>query len=125
MSRDPNAGKYQRLAKHEFAMAQMVLKGGKIEWSENDYEAFRFVSPDVCLIFYPHKTSSTGNVSIRVRDSNSKNKASAKNLMSILYIGAGNNNTFMWKGMSLNDVARIADNNGLQFGWADEKVRSG
>jgi hypothetical protein len=123
MSKDPNAGQYQKFYKHEFEMAKLVLKSENIKWSQNDYEAFRFTSKDVNLIFYPHTTSSTGNRSIRVRNSNSKNKARAKNLMSLLYIASGNNNTFSWKGMCMNDTVRIADNKQLRFGWAEDKVR--
>ncbi|WBF05239.1 hypothetical protein [Burkholderia phage CSP3] len=125
MSRDPNAGKYQRMAKREFAIARRALAdaGGELTWSTHDYEAFRFVAPGVCLIFYPHTTSSTGNVSIRVRDSGSNDKARAARLMALLYIGAGNNNTFSWKGMNFNDVLRFKQSAGLEYGWAEKEVR--
>jgi hypothetical protein len=125
VSRDPNAGKYQRMAKREFAIARRVLAdaGGELEWSTHDYEAFRFVAPGVRLIFYPHTTSSTGNVSIRVRDSGSNDKARAARLMALLYIGAGNNNTFSWKGMNFNAVLRIKQDAGLEYGWAEQGAR--
>ncbi|AJG18857.1 hypothetical protein [Cupriavidus basilensis] len=124
MSRDPNAGNYQRLAKQEFSIAEKVLAGagGRLQWGTNDYEAFRFVSPDVTLIFYPHKTSGTGNTSIRVRDQASKKKGKAAHLMALLYVGAGNNNTFYWKDMEYNTVHRVAQSAGLEYGWAAKEA---
>lgn len=126
MSRDPMAGKYQREAKHEFAMASLVLKDapGELSWSSNDYEAFRFVSRDVTLIFYPHATSGTGNVSIRVRQQASKKPGRALRLMSLLYIGAGHNTTFSWKHMDLNAVGKVADIGRIEYGWADREARN-
>ncbi|AOJ09622.1 hypothetical protein WS71_20095 [Burkholderia mayonis] len=112
------------MAKREFAIALNVLAdaGGELTWSAHDYEAFRFAAPGVRLIFYPHTTSSTGNVSIRVRDSGSKDKKRAAHLMALLYIGAGNNNTFSWKGMNFNSVLRIKQAAGIEYGWAEPPV---
>jgi hypothetical protein len=123
MSRDPNAGKYQKMAKREFAIAGRVLAeaGGELTWSTHDYEAFRFVAPGVRLIFYPHRTSSTGNISIRVRDSGSSNTKLAARLMARLHIGSGNDNTFSWKGMDLNAMLRVKDAERLEWGWADQR----
>ena len=126
MSRDPMAGKYQQWFKHEFAVARLILKevdDGQLHWGTTDYEAFRFLSPRVRLIFYPHKTSRTGNVSLRVRDASSPDRALALRLMRCLYIGSANDNTFSHKDMGLNDMLQYARQAGLTFGWADKEVR--
>lgn len=118
------AGKYRQWFKHEFAMAELVLKnaGGQLQWSQNDYEAFRFVAPRVCIIFYPHKTSGTGNVSCRVRDAGSQDKNKAKRLMNQLYVGAGHNNTFSQNNQGHFGAHDWARQTGTKFGWADEEA---
>lgn len=60
----------------EFKMAKKALApfGGDVSWSDYDYEAFRYKSDSVQLIFYPHKTSA-GHYHIRMRDAGSKDKA--------------------------------------------------
>lgn len=124
--KDPLAGKYSRLYKHEFAMATLILAAykGTLSWSQNDYEAFRFNHPEVQLIFYPHKTSAH-NHHIRVRDSGSKNRELAAELMLLLDIGAGHNCTFHqknnWRWAS---QIELAERRGLEFGWAEEQVRA-
>lgn len=121
MSRDPNAGKYQRIFRDEFRMAQLVLAtaGGKLEWSAADYEAFRFTSPTATLIFYPHKTSSTGNISVRVRSQGSKDAKRAAELMMRLRIGSGYYNTFTTKGANTTgEEAALCKREKLEMGWA-------
>lgn len=126
MSRDPMAGKYQQWFRHEFAVAALILKDvadGQLYWGTADYEAFRFLSPRVRLIFYPHKTRSSGNINVRVRDASSPDRALAMRLMKRLYIGSARDNTFSHKDMGLNDMLDYARQAGLTFGWADKEVR--
>lgn len=96
---DPNKKKYRKWFKHEFELAKGILanEAGRIEWVDHDYQAFIYRSNNVCLVFYPHKTSGTGNINIRVRDQHSKNAQKAKMLMRRLYKESGNNNTFWEK----------------------------
>ena len=63
--------------------------GGKLEESEHDYECFTFKTDSVSLVFYPHRTSSTGNYHIRVRDHGSKDKKKAGEIMAALYDPTG------------------------------------
>lgn len=124
--RDPNAGKYKRMFAEEFKMAEIVLKpyGGKLSWSTADYEAFRFISDDVCILFYPHKNSKTFNVSCRVREQASKNKELANALMLRLAIGSGHNNTFHQKNTwNFDEQQRICEREKIQMGWALDAVR--
>lgn len=124
--RDPNAGKYIRQFAAEFAMAELVLAPyGKLEWSKNDYEAFRFVGDDVTLIFYPHKTRAS-NVHIRVREQGSRDKDKARELMALLDIGSGANCTFSRNHQNGNDIMyqeKLRKRLGLAYGWAALKVR--
>jgi len=79
----------------ELTVAKDVLShyGGEIKVLGYDYEAFRYVSPSVTLIFYPHKTSA-GNYHLRVRSQHSKDKKLAEALMRKLDKAAGYNCTF-------------------------------
>lgn len=96
---DPDAGKYNKLFKQQFAIATETLaqRDGQLEWVRHDYQAFIYREPGVCLVFYPHKTSGTGNRHIRVRDQGSKDKKLAKELMESLDRAAGFNCTFTRK----------------------------
>ena len=95
---DPNKGKYRKWYSDEYRIAKEVLahEHGKLEWSKNDYEAFRFTSEHLVLIFYPHKTSA-GNYHLRVRDQHSKNRIHAFQLMRRLDRAAGYNCTMTMK----------------------------
>lgn len=86
------------LYKEEFAQAQQILAGieGELFRVNYDYESFRFKNKEVCIIFYPHRTSN-GNYHIRVRDGGSSNKKLADDLMDKLYIESGYNCTFSKK----------------------------
>lgn len=122
--KDPNAGKYQRIFREEFEMAERVLRqfGGTLKWSSNDYEAFRYTNQDVGLLFYPHTNKNTRNRSIRVREQASQNKAKAAELMVRLRIGAGfcnafkQNNTHTWLAETL-----LCQRENLTMGRAREK----
>ena len=120
--KDHNAGKYNKHYKDEFKMAETILQpyAGSLTWSEIDYEAFRFVSPEVTLIFYPHMTSSL-NYHLRVREQNSKNKELANKLMSLLHIGSGHWCTFTRKHHNYNQDFKVAKEHKLEFGWARDK----
>lgn len=81
-----------------FGAAREILanEGGVVEDSPHDYQCFTFKSDDVCLVFYPHKTSAW-NYHIRVRDQASKNKEKANRLMELLDEKAGYNCVFTRK----------------------------
>lgn len=125
MSRDPMAGKYQKPFKHEFLMAQLILKGkgGELSWSTKDYEAFTFTADGVRILFYPHKTSSTGNVQCRVRDHGSKNKLLARKIMAELYVASGHSVTFYCKGLGPNEAGDLAGKEAwMNAGWAHKQA---
>ena len=92
--KDRLAGKYNSIYGTEFKMAKKFLQHlkGKLEWSNNDYEAFTFKANDLNLIFYPHKTSA-GNYHIRVRGTG-KN---IEGVLKLLYKKSGFNCTFSRK----------------------------
>lgn len=120
--RDPKAGKYKRDYKLEFEIARVVLDGelGELSWGVHDYEAMVFASPDVRLIFYPHKTSA-GNYHLRIREQGSKDKERAEFLMDRLQIGSGHSCTFQTARQHGGDFMRqnsLADHLGVEFGWA-------
>lgn len=99
--KDPNAGKYHKIYQEEFKMAAYILSDydGQIGWLEHDYQAFYFKTKHVHLIFYPHKTKSTGNTHLRVRSQNSSNPQIAYEMMKKLYGGSGANCTFSYKSL--------------------------
>lgn len=119
------AGKYQKPFKHEYLMAQLILKGkgGVLDWSTKDYEAFTFTADGVRILFYPHTTNSTGNVQCRVRDHGSKNKKLARKIMADLYVASGHSVTFYCKSLGSNEanelVGKEAWNNA---GWAHRQA---
>lgn len=98
---DPNAGNYHKFFKREFEKAKEVMSGeiGNLAWGIHDYEAFTFVSDDVRLIFYPHK-STAGNHHIRIRGNGSKNIFEANRLMKKLDDSMSTFHTFMYKELS-------------------------
>ncbi|HHX6267731.1 TPA: hypothetical protein ACVGI0_006074 [Pseudomonas aeruginosa] len=97
--KDPLAGKYRKFYMREFQQAEKVMKGrgGRLEWSQHDYQAFTYFEPGVSLVSYPHKTTA-GNRHLRVRDQGSKNKTLAAQLMVALDSRAGHTCTFSSKG---------------------------
>lgn len=88
---------YRREFKDDFALAAKIL-GKPVEWSPHAYEAFRFESKNVKLIFYPHRTSA-GHYHIRVRDGGSVDVSLARKLMVKLYEDSGFNRTFSCKNL--------------------------
>lgn len=95
---DTNKTKHENIYAEDFAMAKKILAGlpGCLEWVKAAYQAFRYRENDVCLIFYPHKTSA-GNYHVRVRDQNSRDSKRADFLMRKLYCESGNDCTFSRK----------------------------
>ena len=81
-----------------FNSAKELLKNeaGEISESPYDYQCFTYKSQDVCLVFYPHRTSAR-NYHIRVRNQGSKNKEKAEKLMKMLDEGSGYNRIFSKK----------------------------
>jgi hypothetical protein len=92
---DPLKGKYHKVFSEEYRKADERLRGldGELVPGEHDYEAFVFTAPGIKLIFYPHKTKSTGNVHIRVR---SAGKADQKVLRKAIFALAENSCTFQY-----------------------------
>lgn len=126
MSKDPQAGKYQKWFQHEWLMADLILKplGGTLTWSGKDYEAFLFTSEGVRILFYPHKTTSTGNIQCRIRDHGSKNKLEARRLMALLYIASGHSVTFYCKGLHAVEATKLAGKHEWErAGWANTAAR--
>jgi hypothetical protein len=78
------------------ARQMLANEGGVVEESPHDYQCFTFKTDDVCLVFYPHRTTAQ-NYHIRVRNHGSKNRAKADKLMDILDEGAGYNCKFSRK----------------------------
>jgi hypothetical protein len=98
--RDYWRGKYQKVDefREQFDIARECLKtwGGELRWGEHDYEAMVYEGDLVKLIFYPHKTSA-GHYHLRVRDSGSRNKQRADEIMESLNRAAGMNCIFSRK----------------------------
>ena len=59
----------------------------ELEWSKSAWQLFTFRSDGVNLVFYPHKTKSTGHRHIRVRNENSKRPDVANWLMDRIEAG--------------------------------------
>ena len=97
--KDPDAGKYPDLFPQEYSLATQYAKclPGRIVNVSHNYEAWRYVEEGVNLIFYPHKTRSTGNRSIRVRNAGSDNEELAYARMCEFDTAGGNCNTFTHK----------------------------
>ena len=93
-----NKQNHKKRYSEEWNVAKKTLKKypGNLEWISAPYQAFRYKSHDVCLIFYPHKTSAE-NYHVRIRNQNSKNEQEADRLMRELDTAAGNNCTFTKK----------------------------
>ncbi len=68
----------------EFEKAKALDLPGSLEWSQYNYEAFRYTEPGVTIIFYPHTVKRTFNQHIRVREQHSKDKDRAFALMRML-----------------------------------------
>jgi len=119
---DPFKGRYNEIYQFEFDLATEALKefGGKMEWGKHNYQAFIYTAPELKITFYPHKTKTTGNHSIRVHGSGKKyNLAHA-----LLKIAAGYRNTFDEKwGDNHNYASQIAKQRGREFGDLHEKMK--
>lgn len=102
----------------EFSVAGLVLAGepGTLEWATDAYVAFRYREPDVCIVFYPHRTSA-GNHHLRIRDEGSKDKARFDALAARLYVGSGLTCTFQVKNRGIPGCPTD-----LEYGWAAEKA---
>jgi len=70
--------------------------------SEHPYEILTVKGDGVSLVIYEHKTSSTGNVSARIRDNGSKNKAKAREALVAFKTGAGLPDDIRWKVATFN-----------------------
>jgi len=77
-----------REIKGNFENAKKILspfKDGKFFVTNNSYEWFVFEIPNkVKILFYPHKTISTGNVNTRARNQSSKDKVLFEKVKSAL-----------------------------------------
>lgn len=63
------------------AYAFAMREGLTFELRAAAYQVARLTGDGVRILIYPHKTKSTGNVSLRVRDENSKDPDRADDLM--------------------------------------------
>ena len=89
------AGKlYVWAADLEVAFAFAAEHGLRFELATADYQVAKLIGDDVRLLIYPHKTPNTGNVSLRVRDENSRNQDRADDLMAALDAAVPYRNTF-------------------------------
>lgn len=107
----------------EFLTAKEILRfyDGELLESDIAYEAFRFISEKVRIIFYYHRTRSTGHYSLRIRDDNSKDKEFFKKLAAELYHGSGLNNTFYQNhGENARDAYKATFEK--ETGWAEKIV---
>lgn len=66
--------------REEFEVVQNMGLPGTLEWSMNDYEAFRYKEENVLLIFYPHQTTA-GHHHLRLREQHSKDAKRAHEIM--------------------------------------------
>lgn len=82
----------------EFDTATRLLAehGGAVTWSQHDHEAFRYLSDDALLIFYPHCTTA-GHRHIRVRSQHSRDPRKAAALMQMLNGAEMHRCTFSFK----------------------------
>jgi hypothetical protein len=76
--------------------------GCTVQRSPHAYEIATVTGDGVRLVIYPHKTSSTGNVSARVRDNGSKNKARAREVMLAMNRGEGLPEEIRWRVATFN-----------------------
>ena len=82
----------------EFSLAKETLWGepGRLEIATDQYVAFRYIEPNLRLVFYPHKTSA-GNYHLRIRYEGCKDNLRADLLAKRLDDAAGFNCTFQRK----------------------------
>lgn len=76
--------------------------GCAVEPSLHAYEIATVKGDGVQLIIYPHKTTGTGNVSARLRNNGSKDKAAARRVMIAMKNGEGLPEDIRWKVATFN-----------------------
>ncbi len=81
----------------DYATTICTKLGCTIELSSHDYEIATVKCEGVQLVIYPHKTSSTRNLSARVRDNGSKDKNKARRIMLAMKAGEGLPEDIRWK----------------------------
>jgi hypothetical protein len=74
----------------DYAVAICVPIGCTVTLSTHNYEIATVKGDGVQLVIYPHKTSSTGNLSARLRDNGSKDKAKARRVMLAMKVATFN-----------------------------------
>lgn len=120
---DPFKGRYEKACQFEFDVAQKVLSEfeGKLEWGEHNYQAFIFTGKNLKIVFYPHKTSTTGNRSIKCYGSGKDFKLAH----ALLKIAIGGRNTFDIKnaGSDWQYQMQIAKQRGLETGYLHEQMK--
>ena len=70
--------------------------------STHAYEIATVKGEGVQLLIYPHKTSGTGNISARLRDNGSRDKAKARRVMLAMKNGEGLPEDIRWKVATYN-----------------------
>lgn len=86
----------------DFAVAICAHLGCSLEISSHEYEIAVVKKDGVQLLIYPHKTSGTNNISARLRDNGSKNKAEARRIMIAMKNGEGLPEDTRWKVATFN-----------------------
>ena len=86
----------------DYAVTICAALGCTVELSTHDYEIATVKGDGVQLLIYPHKTSSTRNISARLRDNGSKDKNKARRVMLAMKNGEGLPEDIRWKVASYN-----------------------
>lgn len=86
----------------EYAAMIAAPLGLAVALSPHDYEIATVKGDGVSLLIYPHKTSSTGNVSARMRDNGSKDKGRARAALLAFKRGEGMPEAIQWKVATFN-----------------------
>lgn len=86
----------------DFAAVICAHLGCSLELSSHDYEIATVKCDGVQILIYPHKTSGTDNISARVRDNGSKDKAAARRIMIAMKNGEGLPQDIRWKVATFN-----------------------
>lgn len=73
-----------------------------VAMSNHAHEIATVKGDGISILIYPHKTSGTGNISARVRDNGSRDKAKARAIMLAMKSGEGLPEDVRWKVSSFN-----------------------
>jgi hypothetical protein len=86
----------------DYATTICAKLGCTVAVSHHDYEIAIVKGDGVQLVIYPHKTSTTSNISARLRDNGSKDKSKARRVMLAMKSGEGLPEDIRWKVATFN-----------------------